>query len=119
MRSLVAVGSGDPKYEVASCRRRFHAGMSERRRPGSTSATPPMHPVHRGRLPGKGVYIQDRRCWEGPPPSVVTYAEGPTPVNPGCGVVRPATLINSGPSPVVYSVPQSFNRAARKKVKNP
>ena len=34
--------------------------------------TPPMHPVHRGR----------RRCWEGPPPSVVTYTEGfpqPTP----------------------------------------
>ena len=27
---------------------------------------PPMHPVHRGR----------RRCWEGPPPSVVTYTEG-------------------------------------------
>ena len=47
---------------------------------------PLMHPVHRGR----------RRCWEGPPPSVVTYTEGFPQPTPAMGWSTQST-----PGPVV------------------
>ena len=43
----------------------------------------------------------------------------PAPAAPGCGVVHPTHSVNPRPNPVDLHRVQSFNSAARKKVKNP